>query len=260
MSRRSSTRLAQQNKTIEPNSSFKDKVAEVMTLITKIKEEIQDPATVKIHPISSSHSNFQCDIDGQIFITKQALTIHMSSHLAPMVVIHYNLDELKCEVCSKTFASAKKLEKHEQIHNKCLKCPKCKRKFAFKSHLDTHKRQYHINPLSFKCEVCGNKFNQKSHLQLHLKVHQEYREKTLKCERCPYSTDIKGHLKSHYRTHEKQDKRFEGLKDVLECEICKKLCKKDSLRMHMKTVHRMDKSMLKSRQIKLLEPEISVES
>ncbi|XP_052128499.1 zinc finger and SCAN domain-containing protein 5B-like, partial [Frankliniella occidentalis] len=106
-----------------------------------------------------------------------------------------------------------------------FKCEVCEKRFAWASHLKTHK-MYHTGEKPFCCDLCQMRFTQKGHLVVHLRTHTG--EQPFKCDVCKMRFTVKGHLVRHARTHT-GEKPFE-------CVVCKmRFTQKGTLVDHMRT-------------------------
>ncbi|XP_045770814.1 zinc finger protein 214-like [Maniola jurtina] len=86
--------------------------------------------------------------------------------------------ENKCDICSKKFATYKKLYLHNRLHNKNYACPidVCGKKFATKSDVEKHIRT-HTGEKPYACDLCDKSFTQGGTLKTHKeKVHTGERE------------------------------------------------------------------------------------
>ena len=110
---------------------------------------------------------------------------------------HHNSEKLACDLCPKSFLSAKGLAEHKHVHTPTkYKCSKCDKEFNVKSHLMDHIRG-HDKP--FKCDACDKVFSRKNHLTQHKEsVHS--RELNA-CQTCSFTTTSKRALKRHESNH-----------------------------------------------------------
>jgi hypothetical protein len=80
-----------------------------------------------------------------------------------------------CNICNKSFKTYVNYKQHMTIHTNPLICPYCDKKFDssrtfnFKSHVNSHTKEY-----NFKCSICDKRFITNGPLTQHiLKTHPE---------------------------------------------------------------------------------------
>ncbi|XP_050359647.1 zinc finger protein 75A-like [Nymphalis io] len=79
-----------------------------------------------------------------------------------------------------------------------LRCEPCDLKFTSKQESDKHKKDAHLENISWICEICGKTFVHRSSLYTHARSHFPPR---YACEHCDYSSAIKYDLEKHLRIH-----------------------------------------------------------
>ena len=89
-------------------------------------------------------------------------------------------NDLKCEICEKTFQSNERKRKHfgtTHGETNIFTCNVCNRIFGTKNGLTFHLKNYHQEaPRKFKCDSCGKSFYQSVHLKNHIKkIHERQR-------------------------------------------------------------------------------------
>ena len=108
-----------------------------------------------------------CDFCGSRYGTKNALKLHVISHLPP---------SLSCSECDMKFVYAGTLNNHKKLHRGILNeiCKFCNKGFPTKDSLRSHIIQSHF--VKFACEVagCSTTFSSKSCYKTHLKrIHKK---------------------------------------------------------------------------------------
>lgn len=125
--------------------------------------------------------------------------------------------------------------KHNEIFR--FSCMVCSTIFGSLSYLAAHYREVHPPFLScIYCNHCGKIFASCSTAMMHYnKEVLDEKERVVKdethiCHICAKTYKVKGHLATHLKSHELSDEPVE----MVECKVCKKLCKgKIRLREHM---------------------------
>ncbi|XP_056640389.1 gastrula zinc finger protein XlCGF57.1-like isoform X2 [Diorhabda sublineata] len=161
--------------------------------------------------------NIKCDICLKTFSHKSKLDIHL--------LIHTGEKPFKCDICLKTFSQKSHLNVHLLIHTgeKRFKCDICLKTFLYKSNLNVHLLN-HTGEKPFKCDICSKTFLLKSYLKIHLLSHTG--EKPFKCDICLKTFLHKSNLNVHLLSHTKE-KPFK-------CDIClKTFSQKFSLNRHL---------------------------
>ena len=118
--------------------------------------------------------------------------------------------EMKCDNCSKTFCSQRKLKGHmRRNHGREVICQKCGHKAFSKESLYQHERSAHMQ-LHYMCDQCSFDANTQNKLQYHKKTKHD--GKSYQCNLCehrPY-VEYRG-LVNHMKCHD-------GL--AFHCEYC----------------------------------------
>ena len=111
----------------------------------------------------NTNNGWICDCCGSRFGHKDALKIHMMSHLPP---------SFSCSECKKEFVQASSLKTHKKLHTGILNevCKLCNKGYATKSGLTTHIIESHF--AKFHCEVtgCSSIKSSKSKYKFYLKT------------------------------------------------------------------------------------------
>ena len=185
--------------------------------------------------------DFSCVICSRQFSRKEELVKHMLECTAMMQV--ETEGEIKCTVCSETFADPPSFRIHYAQHTHPYKCEPCGRMFLRKSNLDSHK----CNPLTgdpVDCTICKKKFRHLKYLQRHMVVHSVPKYTCNQCNRKFQRLD-------HYNNHtcksasgetlpvpQKEKTAYPGVKGEKQaiCPTCgKSYVTVSNLNKHMKT-------------------------
>ncbi|XP_076444781.1 uncharacterized protein LOC143282839 [Babylonia areolata] len=166
-----------------------------------------------------------CGQCGQVFLHLWQVRAH-SRQAHP----HLPSKTWACPVCGLTFLSAGRLREHGRSQHRHLQahtCTTCGKTFADARNLKAH-RNIHTGLRRFGCEVCGKHFTQKAHLQSHQATHTKV--KAVQCRFCSKRFARPSDMRQHELTHTQEK--------ALRCEQCSKVFHKPKLlRRHMRTVH-----------------------
>lgn len=114
----------------------------------------------------SNRPRFQCTQCNRVYLTKQALKVHVDAK--------HQQSGVTCDTCGKVFAIAKALEIHKRYHSRDFPfaCDLCDRKYAQRSHLTVHRKVKHSGE-RFICEYgnCNKTFTSSSSLRYHEYTH-----------------------------------------------------------------------------------------
>ena len=102
-----------------------------------------------------------------------------------------------CNLCSKSFLSSRKLEKHMLAHTRVEICTECGKSFSpgsLRFHKKTHERKTGEN---LCCKICSKMLSSQKFLELHMEAHANAKPKT--CEVC--GKVVKNHMKDHLKAH-----------------------------------------------------------
>lgn len=124
-----------------------------------------------INNVHTDHRPFLCDICGQSFKRKDALSQHKITHVDKLNR-NYNF---QCTICKKTFRSKTHLNEHMAMHSSVRQflCDICGTAFKTRSCQQKHIKSIHQNPRSFECSQCMKRFNTKFALLRHLRTHEK---------------------------------------------------------------------------------------
>lgn len=153
--------------------------------------------------------------------------------------IHGDERPYTCDVCWKGFKQFSQMRNHQMIHVEyqsneadrwytTKQCDICKRSFANQKCLNKHIQAVHSKIKPYVCSYCGHSTARKAMLQLHLRIHTG--EKPFKCDVCQYATGDHNSLRRHKMRHT-------GLRPY-KCQYCTYSCiQAISLKTHMKNKH-----------------------
>ncbi|XP_061163813.1 zinc finger protein 91-like [Saccostrea echinata] len=215
---------------------------------------------LKRHMLSHKNSKLICDVCGKMYKSTRTLKKHKKLHS-----IGYEIPELECIHCKKSFTSKTSLENHIETQHAGKKsaflCPTCgkvfTRKYSLKQHQLVHTgsrlvcdvcqksfssesslrdhRNIHTDLKSYKCQICSKTFNQRTTLQKHSKIHSA--DKSFKCLECGRGFTQKQALQRHERSHK-------GIKPFT-CKICQKSYGDAAIiRKHLIVVHKIHKDSM----------------
>ena len=119
------------------------------------------------HSISSNQ--FNCDLCGKTFCSKQASQIHRNRHTREIIY--------QCDICGKCLADPPAMHYHKLSHAgvKRFPCETCGKRFTRKDKLKRH-LVVHTQIKDFVCEICSKAFARKDKLKYHRQIHD--RKKT----------------------------------------------------------------------------------
>ena len=155
----------------------------------------------------------------------------------------YNLDQLMCTICVKTFKADKSLmihmvhhfgvapksatcpicgltlqkksyARHLRLHGNVVPevCPYCKKDFRERRSLDKHIKLIHNSERPFACTMPNCNETYRNHVEMKNHVNQHLKEYPFECDQCPKTFQKEASLTVHYRSHT-GEKPFK-------CEIC----------------------------------------
>lgn len=104
----------------------------------------------------------------------------------------------KCSHCRKTFRELKKLQTHQQAHERAFGCNWCGKGFYQSADLRRHLRT-HTGERPYRCTWCSKSFSQMSNLRRHMRIHTG--ERPYQCTLCTRSFSDGDTLKKHQRKH-----------------------------------------------------------
>ncbi|XP_066498595.1 uncharacterized protein zgc:66443 [Hoplias malabaricus] len=132
----------------------------------------------------------------------------------------------KCSHCRKSFSELKKLQMHQQAHERAFVCNWCGKGFYQSADLRRHLRT-HTGERPYRCTWCSKSFSQRSNLRRHVRIHTG--ERPYQCSLCSRSFSDGHTLKKHQRKH---------YEDRYCCSLCdKSFTVARSLQLHLLKQH-----------------------
>ncbi|XP_030562431.1 zinc finger protein 2 [Drosophila novamexicana] len=141
------------------------------------------------------HSNYICDVCGNIYPSQARLTEHMK--------FHSGVKPHECEICGRGFVQNQQLVRHMNTHtgNRPYKCNFCPAAFADRSTKTKHHR-IHTKERPYECDVCLKTFTYSDNLKFHKMIHTG--EKPHVCDLCGKGFVKAYKMRLHRVTHEKR--------------------------------------------------------
>ncbi|KAH8359466.1 hypothetical protein KR093_006946 [Drosophila rubida] len=141
------------------------------------------------------HSNYICDVCGNIYPSQARLTEHMK--------FHSGIKPHECEICGRGFVQNQQLVRHMNTHtgNRPYKCNFCPAAFADRSTKTKHHR-IHTKERPYECDVCLKTFTYSDNLKFHKMIHTG--EKPHVCDLCGKGFVKAYKMRLHRVTHEKR--------------------------------------------------------
>ena len=167
----------------------------------------------------SSQNQLKCDICGKSYLRLLTLQKHIITH-------NGSKKHHQCAGCRKEFDNGRLFKSHLKSDG-CempYECTVCGKRFATEPSLSRHSA-VHLEENSFQCNLCGKGFKRSSHLRTHLRVHTG--EKPYECAICKKGFALLHHLQRHQRIHP-GEKPFK-------CNVCgKSFTRSGSLKSHLR--------------------------
>ncbi|XP_011153660.2 zinc finger protein 354C isoform X2 [Harpegnathos saltator] len=244
------SKLQQNNKTVENEDSFtlpelesksssKQTSSATVTATSPLQDiDNEDNNTVTISLIISEDENGQkrtqviipttdnlkCDICNKSFKTSfQLLRHNRLKHAREEDITTRNFP---CDLCPKRYPDQTSLARHRKTHtgDRPFQCLECHKNFptstALRRHLSLHNSQSRPLP----CIYCGRRFMEKASLTKHEESHMPHEQRVHTCDICQkkftHVTDLTMHKKYH-----DPDKKFDceqqgGTEEILSCDVC----------------------------------------
>ncbi|KAH8420718.1 hypothetical protein KR222_003109 [Zaprionus bogoriensis] len=141
------------------------------------------------------HSNYICDVCGNIYPSPARLTNHMK--------FHSGVKPHECEICGRRFVQNQQLVRHMNTHtgNRPYKCNFCPAAFADRSTKTKHHR-IHTKERPYECDVCLKTFRYSDNFKFHKMIHTG--EKPHVCDLCGKGFVKAYKMRLHRVTHEKR--------------------------------------------------------
>lgn len=149
-------------------------------------------------------------------------------------------DELlyKCSHCQKSFTELKKLQMHQQAHERAFGCNWCGKGFYQSADLRRHLRT-HTGERPYLCTWCSKSFSQRSNLRRHMRIHTG--ERPYRCAHCECSFSDSHTLKKHQRKH---------YAERYNCSLCdQSFTMARSLQLHLVKQHLINKGSQSQQQV-----------
>ncbi|XP_057197139.1 zinc finger protein 236-like isoform X1 [Triplophysa rosa] len=145
---------------------------------------------------SQKHVEHKCNICSQSFPTESKLQRHLRDH-------EVNDKPYRCDQCPASYNVEYNLGLHKSTHTTSEpKCPVCNKKFSrvasLKAHVMVHEKEE-----NFLCSECGDEFILQSQLSLHLEEHRQEINgtKLYTCKTCSKEFTAHNQLKEHLKSH-----------------------------------------------------------
>ncbi|XP_044737612.1 zinc finger protein 260-like isoform X3 [Chrysoperla carnea] len=141
------------------------------------------------------------------------------------------INEYKCETCSKTFKKVDALGWHNRKTHKAagLKCGRCSMVCYHLLHLRAHEKSHN------KCRICHLRFSTRKKLIQHRLTHADDDIPEVTCELCSSKLANRNSLYKHMRFVHNQEKLF---KKTPQCETCQEIFQnKRILEKHVRKMH-----------------------
>lgn len=143
----------------------------------------------------------------------------------------------ECQNCQKSFTDLKKLQVHQQSHERAYGCNWCGKGFYQSADLRRHLRT-HTGERPYLCTWCSKSFSQRSNLRRHMRIHTG--ERPYQCPHCERSFSDGTTLKKHQSKHDKQ----------YSCSLFdQSFTLARSLQLHMVKQHLIDKNSQSEQQV-----------
>nr|XP_029716615.1 zinc finger protein 624 [Aedes albopictus] len=218
-------------------------------------------------------SSFMCQNCDLLFNTKEELCVHENGSNCVTDVSNRETEPprlYQCELCPKSFSTAKQLSNHKPVHSGAYACDKCGSNFHSSSSLKNHIERYHslgLDEIStiVRCEPCQQTFVDATAYRGHCsRIHQHENDqkppqlqkgKPFECDHCGKRfwsiNTIRVHVQVHrqYRDCNQCSESFRTVQQLKKhkliahpekCPFCpKKYSCKQACRSHCNVIHGM---------------------
>lgn len=237
----------------ETNDDNEDK--EAQTKSQNVRQVEEESFSVPDNELKS-HNNKQnpvvstADIDNEDNTVTISLIISEDEHGQKRTqVIIPTTDNLKCDICNKSFKTSFQLLRHnrlkhareEDITTRNFPCDLCPKRYPDQNSLARH-RKTHTGDRPFQCLECHKTFPTSTALRRHLTLHNS-QSRPLPCIYCGRRFVEKASLVKHEQSHLAGDQRTHTCdqganEEILSCDVCGITYKfMSSLTRHMVTTH-----------------------
>lgn len=155
---------------------------------------------VKISHVCRTHEgpndgDLLCDLCGKSFMSARGFKIHWQEN-------HGNMERAVCQFCGKVVKGSYLSQHINRCHThttEAYKCAMCGKGFKSKSACDKHE-VVHRTEKPFKCPYCQRGFTQQANMKHHMRQHTG--EQPYRCETCSksftHNVSLKNHLKRQH--------------------------------------------------------------
>ena len=160
------------------------------------------------------------------------VAVSEASRLAHEKAVHLNL---KCKQCKQFFSCKTSMAEHKCKELKKLQCNQCGKGFNSQKELIDHTNYTHKG-LKYTCNICNATLSTEKNLKRHIHSVHEILVRRFPCPLadCDKSFKDQRTMTNHVKTHDKSSQSDP-------CPDCGKiLASTDSLRQHIKMVHKKD--------------------
>ncbi|XP_070203686.1 zinc finger protein 791-like [Littorina saxatilis] len=166
----------------------------------------QDQLSEHIQTVHGKVSGFKCKLCDKESFDLNTFLNHMRNHtLPPRRIIKQHM----CKLCQKSFC-LRDLHHHiesehpgmtlsQALASEVVKCNICSKDFASQNHLDRHIRIVHSERRPFKCQHCNKSFKVKITKVLHERLHTDFRPHG--CQECGKMFRFPISMTEHMRMH-----------------------------------------------------------
>ncbi|XP_076758784.1 uncharacterized protein LOC143428065 isoform X3 [Xylocopa sonorina] len=240
----------------ETNDDHDGKEPQAKTQQITRQEEEESCCSIPDSEPKSTHNSKQnsvvstADLDNEDNTVTISLIISEDEHGQKRTqVIIPTTDNLKCDICNKSFKTSFQLLRHnrlkhareEDITTRNFPCDLCPKRYPDQNSLTRH-RKIHTGDRPFQCLECHKNFPTSTALRRHLTLHNS-QSRPLPCIYCGRRFVDKASLVKHEQSHLAGDQRThtcdQGANEqILSCDVCGITYKfMSSLTRHMVTTH-----------------------